>query len=123
MFDGLGLAIGCGVGGMARVWVARRLGEPPPGGLPWNTLGINASGTFLLAALAGVLGGTGGGLWAMLGIGFLGSYTTVSSFSLQTVALLRSGRFATALANVALSLGLCLGSAAAGVALGQWAAP
>jgi CrcB protein len=47
----------------------------------------------------------------------LGSYTTVSSFSLQTLMLARSGRSLAALANVLGSLLLCLGAAAGGFAL------
>ena len=52
--------------------------------------------------------------WALMATGVLGSYTTVSSFSLQTLALLRDGSYAHAAGNVLLSLVLCLGGVTAG---------
>ena len=118
------VALGGGLGAVARFWVSaavgRRLGE----GFPWGTLTVNVTGAGLIGVLAGVLlapGSTAHGLgatgqpslWAGLVIGGLGSYTTVSSFSVQTLALLRNRRAGRALANVALSLALCLGVAAA----------
>ena len=46
--------------------------------------------------------------WQFAVTGFLGSYTTVSSFSLQTLALVRDGQILRAGGNVLLSVGLCL---------------
>jgi CrcB protein len=116
------VALGGGIGGIGRFWVsgvvARRYGET----FPWGTLAVNASG----AACIGVLGGLllardtqavgQVPLWAGLVIGILGSYTTVSSFSLQTLALVRSGEFLHATMNVIGSLVLCLSAATAGYA-------
>jgi CrcB protein len=50
--------------------------------------------------------------------GFLGCYTTVSSFSLQSLALAREGERGRAAGYVALSVGFCLGAIASGFALG-----
>ena len=52
--------------------------------------------------------------WLLLVTGLLGSYTTVSSFSLQTLALARAGEVRRATLNVIASFGLCLGAAFAG---------
>lgn len=120
----LGLMLGCALGGMARVHVATVVGRTLPPDLPWGTLVVNASGALLLGLLAGYLltGNaplSGHPAWQALGIGLLGSYTTVSSFSLQTLTLFRTGHAHTALANIALSVGLCLPAVAIGLLAGR----
>lgn len=116
------VALGGGVGGVGRFWVsglvARRYGEA----FPWGTLVVNVSGSTCIGVLAGLL--LGGGaltatqtpLWAGLVLGMLGSYTTVSSFSLQTLALVRAGEPVRAALNVVGSLSLCLSAAGGGYA-------
>jgi fluoride exporter len=108
------------VGGIARFWlsgfIAHRIGER----FPWGTLVVNVSGAFAIGALAALLPAFGSGsgasltLWLALAIGILGSYTTVSSFSLQTLALLRERELLRALLNIITSLSLCLSAAIAG---------
>ena len=127
----LAVLVGSALGGMARFWladaVARRLGER----FPWGTLAVNASGALAIGVFAAVLlpaadgavvtgSSSAGGLlaWHLAGLGFLGSYTTVSSFSLQTLALAHAGAWRRAGANVVLSLGLCLGAVGLGLLLG-----
>lgn len=99
------VAAGGGLGGMARLAlgdaVARRLG----GGLPWGTLAVNLSGALLMGGLAGALGPAASGpAWSLMAIGLLGGYTTVSSFSLQTLTLVQQGRHGAAAANVLVTL-------------------
>lgn len=127
------VAAGGGLGSVARFWVsgviARRYGET----FPWGTLAVNVTGSAAIGVVAAALLTPEHGIehrtaWAGLVIGVLGSYTTVSSFSLQTLALARNGETGRALANVLLSLAMCLGAAAAawhGTALGlaAWGAP
>ena len=115
---GLLVTLGAIVGTPARFFisglVAERLGET----FPWGTLVVNASGCLIM----GVVGGfaiahglsSGSAFWLLLATGFLGSYTTVSSFALQTRALVRDGESRLALGYVALSLVLCLGAVAGG---------
>lgn len=95
-------------------WVERRAGGP----LPWGTLTVNVTGAFAIGVLAATLIGPGGvaepGAWQLLAVGLLGSYTTVSSFSLQTLVLLREGRRDLALWNMLLSVGLCVAAVGAG---------
>lgn len=110
-------------GGICRFWIsslfARRFGER----FPWGTLAVNATGAAAIGIVAGVaLRGDavpeGDRLvWTMVVIGFLGSYTTVSSFSLQMLGLARAGETGRAALYAALSLGLCLMAAAIGMAL------
>jgi CrcB protein len=122
----LAVAIGGALGGALRFWVsgvvARRFGER----FPWGTLVVNVSGAALIGAIAGLVLAPGSHsigqptVWAVLVVGILGSYTTVSSFSLQTLALLRSGEQRRAAANVAASVSLCPAAAAATLILVIW---
>lgn len=96
--------------------VAGRFGQT----FPWGTLVVNVSGCVLMgmaAAFAAARGLTGDSLICVLVVtGFLGSYTTVSSFALQTLALLRDAQRGLAVRNILLSLVLCLGAVAGGYA-------
>lgn len=115
----LAVAVGGAIGGVLRFWisevVARRMGES----FPWGTLMVNVSGAALIGVAAGLAVAqdrpAGGNiqLWALLVVGVLGSYTTVSSFSHQTLKLMLTGEPGRAAANVAASIGLCLGAASA----------
>lgn len=73
---------------------------------PWATLGINVSGSFLLAA---VLSGPAASRWGptattAVAVGLLGSYTTFSTFGYETATLVRSDRLGSAAGYVAASL-------------------
>jgi CrcB protein len=110
---------------MARFWlsgfVARRVGET----FPWGTMVINVSGAFLIGVLGASAAGHGAFAavrpWQFAVTGFLGCYTTVSSFSLQTLLLARDSEMPLAVWNVMLSLSLCLVAVAAGFSAGQHA--
>jgi CrcB protein len=116
------VALGSVFGGIARFWlsgfVARRVGET----FPWGTMVINVSGAFVIGVLAASAADQGVFAevrpWQFAVTGFLGCYTTVSSFSLQTLALARDGEMARASGNLLLSLILCLAAVAAGFAAG-----
>ncbi len=111
----LGSALGGSVRFLVSGLVARRIGET----FPWGTVTVNVTGSLLIGLVAGS-GVLGDGLaWQFAAVGFLGSYTTVSSFSLQTLALARENAFRRALANIALSLLSCLLAAGAGLFLGS----
>jgi fluoride exporter len=118
------VALGSVLGGTARFWlsgfVARRVGET----FPWGTIVVNVSGAFLLGILAAsaATGGIFAGVkpWQFAAIGILGTYTTVSSFSLQTLALARDGEMMRAAGNMVISLALCLLAVAGGFAAGLY---
>jgi CrcB protein len=113
------VGIGGAVGAVARFWlsgwVGRRFGET----FPWGTLAVNVSGCLAIGLAAGLLHGPGlaSDLWAALVIGVIGSYTTVSSFSLQTINLMRGGEWRHAAGNIAASIFLCLAAAGVGAGL------
>ena len=112
------IALGGALGSVARYWVAV-WAAPLSQRLPWGTVGINVAGSFLIG-FVGTLTLAGGRhpapewlrLFVMVGI--CGGFTTFSSFSLQTLDLLRADAWGRALANVALSVLLCLAAVAAG---------
>jgi CrcB protein len=118
------VAAGGFAGTVARVWltgiVDARWGDRFPAG----TLAVNATGALLIGLLAGAIADPFAPaaphslLWLGLAAGLLGSFTTVSSVSLQTLALLRAGRTSIAAINIASSVALCLAAAALGLAIG-----
>jgi CrcB protein len=87
-------------------------------GFPWGTLAVNVAGSVVIGALAVVLTGPRAGLSPLLVTGFLGGFTTFSTFSLDALRLWQGGQAGLAGAYVAGSVALALG----GVALGAWAA-
>ncbi len=115
----IAVAAGGAIGGVLRFlvtgWVTRLSGE----GFPWGTLVVNVSGAAALGLLtAAVTRPEPSLLYALLGVGLLGSYTTVSSFALQTLTLLKAGRLVGGLYNVGLTVGLGVVAAYGGYRLG-----
>ncbi|MCG3169951.1 MAG: putative fluoride ion transporter CrcB [Pseudomonadales bacterium] len=121
------VAIGGALGALARFGAAQWLHALHPARFPLATLAINASGSFLIG-IAWVAIAERGVLHAdwrsILMVGFLGSYTTFSTFSLETVTLLEHGYATQAIANVLLSVLVCVGGAWAGIGVARllWSA-
>lgn len=116
----IAVAVGGAFGALARYWVGLAVGTP---GFPWATLGINTAGSFLLGTLLGFTPGRWNAtLITSLGVGFLGAFTTFSTFAHETVAMLRANRAGSALAYVTASVVLGVVAAALGYALSRSAA-
>lgn len=82
---------------------------------PWTTLGINVAGCFALGWwLVWAPDRIDDRLAAGIGIGFLGAFTTFSTFGVEAHRLLRDDRPAVAVTYVALSVVLGIAAAAAG---------
>ncbi|HKH64355.1 MAG TPA: fluoride efflux transporter CrcB [Solirubrobacterales bacterium] len=111
---GVGVLGGCGA--LARfgltLFVADRLHPHFPAG----TLLVNVSGAFLLGLLGGAA--VDGDARLLLGAGLLGSYTTFSTWMVETQRIGEAGKGRIALANVLLSIVLGLAGAALGRVLG-----
>ena len=107
------IAVGSALGGMARYWcsgiAARLIGET----FPWGTLIVNVLGSFIIGFFA-TLTGPDGRIFAgtltrqFVMIGLCGGYTTFSSFSIQTLELVRDGEWLAASGNIVGSVVLCL---------------
>jgi len=87
--------------------------------LPWGTWVINVTGCFALGLLTGIAQDhvMDARVMATVATGFLGSYTTFSTFTWETMRLVEDGVFVAALANIALSVAVGMAAAAAGLLL------
>lgn len=105
----LGGAIGTAGRYLVSGMVARQVGET----FPWNTLVVNVVGSFVIGFFATF---TGPDSRALVGpnarqfvmIGICGGFTTFSSFSLQTLNLVRDGEWLNAVLNAVISVLACL---------------
>lgn len=117
-------AIGAGgaLGAMARFAVSRQVNLWMGVLIPWGTLAVNVLGSFLLGFLAvwfrsrTELSPEWQALWT---VGFLGAFTTFSTFSNEVVGLLQADASLRALATIAANVLLCLVGCWGGVALAR----
>ncbi len=110
---GMGAALGANLRYLVGLWVAAWW----PGSLPLGTLLINLTGSFVIGCFLTALGRRFREppfVRLFCATGFLGAYTTFSSFSAETVALLEGGRAALAAFYVGLSIAGGYGAAWAG---------
>jgi CrcB protein len=117
------VAAGGAIGSIGRFWLAGAVARLTGPQFPWGTILINILGSCLIGWLAGitVLGRMQNteSLRAFAMAGVCGGFTTFSSFSLQTVELLREGQPLQAAANVATSVGCCLAATFFGIWLAR----
>ena len=108
------LLIACGgmLGALSRYALSKYIGQSVNDIFPWGTLVINLSGSLLIGIFFELFDRAliPADLRSLVTIGFLGAYTTFSTYSLETVTLLREGEIKLCLANVVLSnvLGIAL---------------
>ena len=114
--------VGGGVGAAARYWLAGMVHQRLGSGFPAGTMVVNILGCFLIGFLMSTLEDrfvVYPSLRIFLTIGILGGFTTFSSFSFETIALLRDGELFYAGANVMLSVVVCLAGTWLGSSLGK----
>ena len=105
------IAVGSAIGGMSRFILGGLVQRASAGTFPLGTLVVNVTGSFLLGAILRYAIDTptlSPEIRAFLTVGFCGGYTTFSTFSYETAALLEDGEWSRAGLYVALSLGLSL---------------
>lgn len=113
------VGIGGAVGAIARYLVGRELTERVGGLFPWGTFTVNVVGALLIGVLFALLTERGVGhdhLRFLLVVGFLGGFTTFSSYTLEAINLLESGHWPTALLYLVGSNALALAACLAGMA-------
>jgi fluoride exporter len=102
-----GVALAGALGALARYGLSNVIGSRDPRAFPTATFVVNISGSFVLGLLAVLLTErfvAHASLRTSLTVGFLGAYTTFSTFSLETFRLLDHGAVALATAYVAASV-------------------
>lgn len=113
----IGVAVLGGCGALARFALTLLVADRLHPHLPVGTLAVNVSGAFLLGLLAGA--SLEGDARLLLGAGLIGSYTTFSTWMLETQRIEEAGRRRIAIVNVILSVVLGLAAAAIGRLVGQ----
>jgi CrcB protein len=118
---GLGGILGANARYFVSLWAARRIGTD----FPYGTLIVNVSGSivlgFVLAFVTGTFA-TDAAMRYLIATGFLGSYTTFSTFVFESLALVRQGDRRLAAINVFGSAVLGFAGSFAGVLLGLFLA-
>lgn len=115
------LSIGGALGVNARYWLAVGLDRALGTRFPWATFAINVSGAFVLGLLATLLAGLHPHHpWRLAAlVGFLGGYTTFSTFALESHKLWEAGRPGRALAYMAGSVASGFAAVLLGILLGR----
>lgn len=118
--------LGCGIGGILRYLVSSKINTLYGQSLPFGTLLVNASGSFIMGLLMTIIlnkytndAHLTDQLKALLLTGLLGGYTTFSTFSIETINLLNNGKLTHAALNILLSVVLSIGLAFVGIMLGK----
>jgi CrcB protein len=109
-----GVAVLGGLGAVLRFMLDRAVARRAARSLPVGTLAVNISGTVALGLLVGLTLSPHVMMWA--GTAFLGSYTTFSTWMLETQRLAEERQLPTAAANIVVGIVFGLGAAA----FGQW---
>ncbi|HEY8637004.1 MAG TPA: fluoride efflux transporter CrcB [Candidatus Limnocylindrales bacterium] len=116
------IGLGGFAGAISRYLVDGFVSDRTGGGFPWGTLAVNATGSFVLGALFAMTTERAilpAELRGPLMIGFIGAYTTFSTYMLESWGLVESGSYGPAIANLGGSMLLGLVAVAAGLLIGR----
>jgi CrcB protein len=115
------VALAAGVGAVARYLVDQVVQHRRGGDFPWGTVIVNVTGSFVLGLVVGLQAHQhlAEGPALVVGTGFAGGFTTLSTWAWETLALAELGRGRDALANLVVSFGPALAAAALGLTLAR----
>jgi fluoride exporter len=117
------IAIGGALGSIARYWVSSSVGSRMGIRFPYGTLVVNLSACLVIGFTLTWLGErmeVGSTMRYLIPIGFIGAYSTFSTYEWETLETLRSGAFLLAGVYAAGSVLLGLGATWCGAALAEW---
>jgi CrcB protein len=112
----VGVALLGGLASTARFLIDSFVASRSGGEFPFGTLTVNATGSLILGLLSGLA--VTGNLLVLTGTATIGTYTTFSTWMLETHRLAENGKFRAAAINVVLSLALGIGAVALGRTIG-----
>ena len=118
----LAIALGGSAGALARFWVANGIYAWLGRAFPYGTLFVNVSGSFLMGFLTALLMQRftmTPEYRAALLVGFLGAYTTFSTFSIESFYLFEEGENLKGALNIFLSVVLCMAAVWIGLVVGR----
>ena len=114
----LAVAVGGALGAMARYGVSNIIFAPSSQKFPWATMSVNVLGSFIMGLLFVIVverGALPAEMRSLLMVGFLGAFTTFSTFSLDALGLWQNGDLFMALVYALGTVVLCLAAVAAAV--------
>lgn len=118
----LAIALGGATGALSRYWVSTAVYAMAGRGFPYGTLAVNVLGSLIMGFLSVLFlerMDVGPEWRAAILIGFLGAFTTFSTFSIETLNLLEAAQYLKAGVNMTVSLAACVVAAWLGVLGGR----
>lgn len=122
MMTYVAIALGGAIGAFSRFGLMNLVASMLGNRLPWGTLLVNVCGSLLIGVLYVLVSERmllSGEARALLMVGFLGAFTTFSTFSLDTVLLIQQGWLLQAIAYMLASVMICVLATWLGMALAR----
>ena len=122
-FSLMAIALGGAFGSVSRFLVAQEMGRRFGDFLPYGTLAVNVLGSLALGWLVTIFldhPEINSAIRLGIAVGFLGAFTTFSTFSFESVQLLLSGSVLRSLLNVAANTVVCIGMCYLGMQLARF---